>query len=290
METKLRTTDRSTRRNICDALANRAHQMVVQAKGDAVIGAARSLELLFRGIFNISSNHELWDCFLRRRMFPKCAVTLISLAEAAEENGVKDQTFWNSILSSAFYVAYPAIRYATNPTLTVPPLIDAGMLRVGLICLAHLDRSAATHGALRALEMMAPHPYFSEVYFAAANQGDIGFHKRQKREGWLEEAETMREGYRMISSDGYYSHIDRDAIVMCSNSKVRIGSLRVHLLTGIPQHFERRPILADYPLKVCSRCLCVTYCSKECQEDDWKAFHHRECLLAGVRAQGTDLH
>ncbi|KAF0697374.1 Aste57867_11926 [Aphanomyces stellatus] len=27
----------------------------------------------------------------------------------------------------------------------------------------------------------------------------------------------------------------------------------------------------------CARCLCVRYCSKECQTDDWKAGHKRAC-------------
>ncbi|KAJ3500124.1 hypothetical protein NMY22_g19367 [Coprinellus aureogranulatus] len=40
--------------------------------------------------------------------------------------------------------------------------------------------------------------------------------------------------------------------------------------------------------KACSRCRMVTYCSVECQREDWIAFHHQECRhMSKVRAETT---
>ncbi|KAJ3501199.1 hypothetical protein NMY22_g19006 [Coprinellus aureogranulatus] len=283
MEQRLRAVTGRTRKNILNAIGGRAEQMAEEATPENIHGYAISFTFLTEGLSRLSSDADLWDALYRGKAISRCASALCKLAEKAHNANVADQDAWNYISDSIQMLTSFTVKFAPNPIHTLPSVIEAGIFRAALICLSHVDRRGSSltlpsSGAVAALESMLPYFYVGKVYLSAADRGDLDDFDPSKNPWdhpmdvrgakairiWCLCAVELQRAWKAHSwRKGF-------AVNLCSNAK----------------HGERHTPSDDCTVRTCSSCQWVTYCSTECQKEDWIDFHSRECRFTAKRAQG----
>ncbi|KAF6755156.1 hypothetical protein DFP72DRAFT_897345 [Ephemerocybe angulata] len=153
-------------------------------------------------------------------------------------------------------------------------MLEGGILKCLYLCLPHVNRGdiGLPSGSIwQALVFLQPFMYLSQAYAAAALRGDlVMWAGRAKRTDG--DAEGICSTIDAALNRDYFAYVTRQKVKvsMCSNLKHPV---------------ERGGHELDeyyHSLKTCTGCHAVTYCSHECQKEDWDSLHSKECSVLGM--------
>ncbi|KAF6747254.1 hypothetical protein DFP72DRAFT_610640 [Ephemerocybe angulata] len=270
MHTRLRTAKLLTRRTVVRFITVRIEEIVSDSDQTNILSAAKTYMSLAEASSTFLMDRTLWDAFQKEDFILRYTSALYDLTEKAQHLGVTDKFLWAHISRSiATLVRVILQALSPNPSADLPKMIEGGILECSYICLSHT--TLALFGfkestAYQALESLQPYLYLSQVFVSAVARG--------QRSLWVDRLECgdecgqeIRRSCQEALSRGRSVYVDRQKckINMCNNMK--------H-----PKEDEGHDLEGYFSsLKTCQRCHSVTYCSKECQREDWLAFHSKEC-------------
>ncbi|KAF6765452.1 hypothetical protein DFP72DRAFT_867863 [Ephemerocybe angulata] len=155
-------------------------------------------------------------------------------------------------------------------------LIRGGILQCIVGNIPRVESLLGPSQALRALQLMLPYVYHSKVFRAMAKNDDHALFRRPI--GASQEAEVIRKNVAVWwdwNTSAYTGrNVEGGQIMFCSNIK----------------HWDTssHSIRSAWTPKQCSRCHVTMYCSQECQEEDWIAYHSQDCQPLAHWYSGLD--
>ncbi|KAF6765521.1 hypothetical protein DFP72DRAFT_867982 [Ephemerocybe angulata] len=280
MQLRLRSTKASTRRTAIRFFIRRIEEIVAHSFKSNLAAAAKSYLYLVVSVSILVHDRALWHTFDLEDFIFKYTAALCTLTKKAETLKFADTRFWANVSAAIIVLVKDfLIKLSPNPSAHVSKLVEGGLLQCVAICTTHQQDSEADldlksdGNALDALFLLYPFMYLSKVYFAADARGDSNLW----RDNHVTRAEAQREGICVMidqalnRSHHVYTDGKNRTISLCSSLK--------HSTTSEGHAFDN---YRD-ALKTCAGCHAVTYCSQECQKEDWDALHSKECQELAVR-------
>ncbi|KAF5335134.1 hypothetical protein D9611_010885 [Ephemerocybe angulata] len=255
-----------SRRAILTSILSRAKEIDARHRSGSLEGAPAVMTF-----FSLSSFAT--QLLGRSRLWPAKAVSpfledFVQTLRSIRDRFVKDSTGidgWSQLSMCATGLLLFATLYSSSPTKSLKYLIRGGILQCIDGDIPRVESLLGTSKALRALQLVLPYLYHSKVFWAMTKNDDHALFRRPI--GASQEAEALRMRVSDWSQWATLVHtgqnVDGGQIVTCSNIK--------HWDTS--SHCVR-PALTP---KRCSRCHVAIYCSQECQEEDWIAYHSQDC-------------
>jgi hypothetical protein len=133
--------------------------------------------------------------------------------------------------------------------------------------------------------------------FAYKKEAHLTYHRVVNRV-LSNKCQYTRIDIQLIKDDMYIPDFDKDTeflvgIMVKEKNQVNISSVKINRVREISSYFDTpvrciensKPLdtscrdcgCEDKPLHKCSGCGIVKYCSKECQQSDWRKQHKNEC-------------
>ncbi|KAF6755098.1 hypothetical protein DFP72DRAFT_897267, partial [Ephemerocybe angulata] len=273
LESQLRCVTRTApRRALIAALVNRAPQFVSVAKGDRIIGIAKSIRLLSQSVSHLAYSGDLWKEFQKQEFLHKYSSACASLAEIALARNLTDAGFWEALSDTTLTLLLGAIFWASDPAAALAEAFEAGLFLCMVRCLPYgAEHRPKDQSYFLPPGTLFPYLMVRKVFDVIWKRGDLEHFLR--RRDLPEAVEAACQEYGTFLGIAHEVHISRrdTPISICSNLNHSTSSLG-----------------ADHPsgardFKTCGKCQVVMYCSKACQEEDWAALHKRECREVRAR-------
>ncbi|KAF6755174.1 hypothetical protein DFP72DRAFT_1045650 [Ephemerocybe angulata] len=271
MQLRLCSAKGSTRRTAIRFFIRRIEEIVAHSDKTNLAAAANSYLHLVESVSTLVHDTTLWQSFHLEDFIFKYTTVLCTLAKKAEAFKFADTRFWANISASINVLVKNFVaKLSPNPSAHVSKLVEGGLLQCVSICLPHPRDSEAdldlnSGNVLDALHFLCPYMYLSKVYFAAGAPGDPPLW----RSNHTTRAEAQNEAICMVIDQT----LDRSYYVYTDERH------RKHPPTSEGHTFDN---YRD-ALKTCMGCHAVTYCSQECQKEDWAALHSKECRVLAVQ-------
>ncbi|KAF6765532.1 hypothetical protein DFP72DRAFT_204564 [Ephemerocybe angulata] len=275
MHLRLRTVDPCTRQAAIRFFIVRIEQMVSQADRTNFNAVVKSYLCLVEAVIPVLFDDGIWQAFHKEGFIVKYTSALCLLTEKAHASDFVDPEFWAHI-SAASNVLVKAfiIKLSPNPGAYLPKMMEGGILKCLYLCLGHVNRGdvGLQSGSIwEALVLLQPFMYLSQAYAAAAIRGDsVLWGGRAKR------TDGNAEGICWTVDDA----LTRDYFVYVTRQKVKVS-----MCSNLKHPMERGGHELDeyyHSLKTCTGCHAVTYCSQECQKEDWDSLHSKECSVLAM--------
>ncbi|KAF6755103.1 hypothetical protein DFP72DRAFT_347846 [Ephemerocybe angulata] len=208
---------------------------------------------------------------MSRQGFPsKQTLALVGFVELGVEGNVTGHDFWTPIVNATAKLAIAVAIRDSEPAETFAKMFEAGFFFCITRCLPYVSE-----GSRLPLKIMQPYMHGQKVIEALfSRRGD--FEMFRDRRGLPKRVEAVCLAFEVNMTIARTVYISRGAvpISLCSNLKHS---------TSRPSYIEG----GDEPLKTCSACRAVFYCSPICQEEDWRTLHKEECCV--LAQKGTNL-
>ncbi|KAF6755161.1 hypothetical protein DFP72DRAFT_348428 [Ephemerocybe angulata] len=275
MHLRLRTVDSRTRQAAIRFFIVRIEQMVSQADGTNFIAVVKSYLCLVEAVVPILIDDGIWQAFHKEGFIVKYTSALCLLTEKAHASDFADPAFWTHI-SAASNVLVKAfiIKLSPNPGAYLPKMIEGGILKCLYLCLPHVNRGdiPLPSGSIwQALVFLQPFMYLSQAYVAAALRRDLVM--------WSGRAKRTDGDAEAICS-AIDTALNWDYLVYVTRQKVKVS-----MCSNLKHPVERGGHEVDeyyHSLKTCTGCHAVTYCSQDCQKEDWESLHSKECSVLAM--------
>ncbi|KAJ2933938.1 hypothetical protein H1R20_g3184, partial [Candolleomyces eurysporus] len=289
------TVSESTRRAVISALVGRAEQFSDYRilrhqlrRRDQCLDVPRGLQLLSNTTnYFLEANPSLWNVFMDQGFLSKYASALTQTIKTAVSSGVTDPEFWSLMATAVVrFITQVLMTQSPNRRCSLATATEAGLISGALTCLLQLDSQAYPDAAVsladRVKELVQCYSPSSRVIKALAKT-----YPRETMDHIKDSRPDLRELYIWV--DGAFH---RGLTVF----QVFGESINPHMCDNYQCHFTagedpEQPSCEDWraKLKTCGHCRSVTYCSAECQQEDWRRFHKYECagLLRSYNAQKT---
>lgn len=283
---RLEAQKRSARQKVFSSLTRRAQQMAEDADAETVSGYALSISRLTDVVVALSTGLCRWTELYRANILPDLAGALTDIVEKAHSANISHQDCWNRLADAIRTLAWSAVCGTLNPVYSLSLLMDRGLFTAAMLCQHHQGQKTGPQGpstySFDALSLIVPYLYHEEVFLAAEKRpgiweiidGQPPLICGEVPRVWGEMWEAMDVAYEAYGGDFLLP------VPMCSNTKVwaclHSASGAAVLTVPTPQHAEQYG-LTNHTVWACSRCRWVTYCSSECQQEDWRYVHRYEC-------------
>ncbi|KAJ2912552.1 hypothetical protein MD484_g7859, partial [Candolleomyces efflorescens] len=296
---RLSTVNEATRYTVVGALVRRAREFADHGcnrqhlrRRDLRSDAPKAFHVLICCTDNLlEANPSLFPVFMRHNFLIEYAESLsrlvksaASLSDSSPLPATTDdwQEFW-SITAQAItsFLSYTASKRCPSRSHGMAKAIEGGILTSGLMCLLSFTPNSTSWSNYESLkdrirDISSSDFQFSKVVKAVAQTYSTEVMDRVKKKKGLEELyfrfySAFHRGLAVFEVVGESS--SGPTISLCDNHKHHD---HIREPTGQEVELSERDWRAS--VKTCSRCHSATYCSVDCQEEDWKMFHKHECL------------
>ncbi|KAJ3531965.1 hypothetical protein NMY22_g7940 [Coprinellus aureogranulatus] len=108
-------------------------------------------------------------------------------------------------------------------------------------------------------------------------------HPRVLAKSCREMEANVNPSMKEVPSDSPYKEYFPSTLLYLQNCERTLSREHQEMMCDNLNHWSTTSVKAGnealHTEKICSRCHTVAYCSRECQKEDWKMFHRRECAL-----------
>ncbi|KAJ2915090.1 hypothetical protein MD484_g5325, partial [Candolleomyces efflorescens] len=278
---RLNTVTESTRTTIISTLVRRAKNLTRSHLLDSRIllesqrCIPRCLQALAHCIDGLlQANPSLWKTFADQRLVLTFTQSLNYIVNLAMSIGMKDQEFWfNMSQAIVDFIAQILLKHSPNRRYSLSVATEAGLMKGSIVCLLRFDRSGypgrSSHLKDKVKEIV-------QAYYLSSSRIVRGFsnvYPVQLMDDMRVYRPDLRDVHDLVKKSLYqglavFDDLRRQGINMCDN-------LEHHNRAGTLVSPSDKDGKQD--LKTCGRCRYATYCSAECQHEDWKLLHRNEC-------------
>lgn len=261
IKSRLLTVRKKTRRAAIASLVDRAPLLIATARASTeIIGLAKTLEHVIDCLTKLGASSGLWKEMTHQGFGLKQTLALAGFAELGFGRNITDQEFWTPIANATVTLAIAITICDAEPGEAFVKMFEAGFFMCIVRCLPYFATGSSLPFAI-----MQPYMHGRKVIEALCSKRG-GFEKFLECRGLSEGVEAVCHVFEVKIAIAREVYISRAAvpIPLCSNFN----------------HSSSRPSCVEEgnePLKACSTCRAVFYCSTACQKEDWDALHRQEC-------------